>query len=96
MEPVAGVRFNRAMLRNIGFAEAIKDRDWNCFIFHDVDMLPESDEIPYVCRDKPIHLSAAVNTMNYQLPYSTIFGGVVAISRSHFETVNGYSNRFFT
>ena len=37
-------RFNRGMLLNIGFTEAMKDQEWDCFIFHDVDLLPENDK----------------------------------------------------
>ena len=34
----------RATLMNIGFVEANRvDRDFKCFIFHDVDLLPEDD-----------------------------------------------------
>lgn len=32
--------FNRAKLMNVGFVEAIKMYNWDCFIFHDVDLLP--------------------------------------------------------
>ena len=30
-----------------------------------------------------------------RLPYPTLFGGVTAIKREHFELVNGHSNKFF-
>ena len=30
-------------------------------------------------------MSAAVDTMDYKLPYKTIFGGVSAFSKVHFE-----------
>lgn len=92
---IPGVHFNRAMLMNVGFAESIKEHDWQCFVFHDVDLLPENDLNIYSCPDKPRHMSAAVDTMKYRLPYSTIFGGVSALTRSQFETINGFSNRFF-
>ena len=31
----------RAMLCNIGFVEALKIKEWDCFVFHDVDHYPE-------------------------------------------------------
>lgn len=34
-------------------------------------------------------------TLIYRLPYDAIFGGVSAVSRDQFRTVNGYSNNFF-
>ena len=30
--------FNRAKLLNVGFIEALKLYDWDCFVFHDVDL----------------------------------------------------------
>ena len=39
--------FNRAMLFNVGFIEAMKDHNWTCVIFHDVDLIPEDDRNVY-------------------------------------------------
>ena len=88
------------MMRNIGFAEALKDttkkHSWDCFVFQDVDLLTENDHNILACSDEhPRHLSGAVDIFDYQLPYPQIFGGVVAISRRQFLLVNGYSNAYF-
>lgn len=37
-----------------------------CFIFHDVDMLPEDDRNVYSCSEFPRHLSVAVNEFGYR------------------------------
>jgi GT2 family glycosyltransferase len=95
IEQEVGSKFNRAMLMNIGYAEAIKDHDWQCFIFHDVDLLPENDRNIYSCPESPRHMSAAIDTMGYKLPYSAIFGGVSALTKEQFVKVNGFSNKFF-
>ncbi len=54
---MGGVKFNRGMVKNIGFVESIKDLvqakkedprikiNWNCFVFHDVDLIPEIKNI---------------------------------------------------
>lgn len=44
IEEISDIKFNRAKLFNIGFQEAMKlDPSFQCFIFHDVDLLPEDD-----------------------------------------------------
>ncbi|XP_054721966.1 beta-1,4-N-acetylgalactosaminyltransferase bre-4-like [Uloborus diversus] len=88
-------KFNRAMLMNIGYVEALKQYDYDCFIFHDVDLIPEDDRNLYSCPEQPRHMSVAINTMNYRLPYKDIFGGVSALTKKHMETVNGFSNEFW-
>ena len=47
------------MLFNIGFKMAMEmsDNYWDCFIFHDVDLLPEDDRNLYSCPTKPRHMS---------------------------------------
>ena len=35
--------FNRAKLLNVGFIEALKLYDWDCFVFHDVDLGKNKD-----------------------------------------------------
>jgi len=87
--------FNRAMLFNVGYAESVKLFDWDCFIFHDVDLLPEDDRNLYTCPEMPRHMSVAVDKFKYRLPYKDIFGGVSALSKEHFKQVNGFSNQFW-
>ncbi|XP_054267667.1 beta-1,4-N-acetylgalactosaminyltransferase bre-4-like [Macrosteles quadrilineatus] len=87
--------FNRAMLFNVGFLEALKVRDFDCFIFHDVDLIPEDDRNFYTCPEQPRHMSVAVDVFSYKLPYADLFGGVSAMTREQFEQVNGFSNMFW-
>jgi len=51
---------------NIGFVEALKLHSWDCFIFHDVDLLPENDRNLYTCPALPRHMSVAVDSMAYR------------------------------
>lgn len=89
-------KFNRGMLLNIGFKEAsLAEKPYDCYIFHDVDLLPENDNNIYDCSDAPRHMSSAVDKFNYRLPYQWLLGGVVALTKEQFEEVNGYSNLFF-
>lgn len=58
--------FNRASLMNIGYVEALKLYEWDCFIFHDVDLLPLDDRNLYNCPDQPRHMSVAVDTFGFK------------------------------
>ncbi|XP_015250681.1 PREDICTED: beta-1,4-galactosyltransferase 2-like [Cyprinodon variegatus] len=87
--------FNRAKLMNIGHTEALKQYDYDCFVFSDIDLIPLDDRNLYRCSDKPRHLSVAVDKFNFKLPYATIFGGVSALSKEQFLKVNGFSNTFW-
>ncbi|KAF0746430.1 beta-1,4-N-acetylgalactosaminyltransferase bre-4-like [Aphis craccivora] len=88
-------RFNRGKLLNIGFTEALKLSDFDCFFFHDVDLLPINNGNIYSCPDQPRHYAVAVDKYKNVLPYGEYFGGVTAMSRTHFELINGFSNIFW-
>ncbi|KFM80764.1 Beta-1,4-N-acetylgalactosaminyltransferase bre-4, partial [Stegodyphus mimosarum] len=87
--------FNKGVLMNAGVREALKDSDFHCFVFHDVDMIPEDDRNMYTCPFMPRHMSVAVDKFNYTLPYTMLVGGVFAIKLEHFLMVNGYSNLYW-
>lgn len=70
IEQVAEGLFNRAALMNIGYVESQKLGDWDCFIFHDIDLLPLDDRNLYNCPDQPRHMSVAVDTMGFKYVYS--------------------------
>ena len=46
------IPFNRGLLLNVGFEVAASERDWDCYVLHDVDMLPESRDNDYRCREQ--------------------------------------------
>lgn len=81
IEPIEGLTFNRGLLMNIGFLEALNDgynvsrltkNDsqtpyWDCFIFHDVDMIPENNRLYYTCDAAyPVHFAVAVSKFGYR------------------------------
>ncbi|XP_074646324.1 beta-1,4-N-acetylgalactosaminyltransferase bre-4-like isoform X2 [Tubulanus polymorphus] len=95
IEEMPGIKFNRAMLMNIGYVEANKVYDFQCYVFHDVDLLPEDDRNIYSCPEQPRHLSVAIDKFNYRLPYTDIFGGACTLSKVHFSKINGFSNKYW-
>uniref|UniRef100_A0A7M4E7C7 Beta-1,4-galactosyltransferase n=1 Tax=Crocodylus porosus TaxID=8502 RepID=A0A7M4E7C7_CROPO len=60
-------KFNRAKLLNVGYLEALKEENWDCFIFHDVDLVPENDFNMYTCGKQPKHLVVGRNSTGYRV-----------------------------
>ncbi len=50
---------------NVGYREAMKVSDFDCFVFHDVDLIPENDKNDYGCPASPRHMSVAVDKFSY-------------------------------
>ncbi|KAK5928740.1 hypothetical protein CgunFtcFv8_010035 [Champsocephalus gunnari] len=67
--------FNRAKLLNVGYTEALKDYDYDCFVFSDVDLIPMDDRNTYRCFSQPRHLSVSMDKFGFRLPYNQYFGG---------------------
>jgi len=86
-------KFNRGKLLNIGFKLA-KEFDFDLFIFHDVDLLPSKDLLPYYTNfiNNPIHIARVWNRYSNNPSY---FGGVVAFNSDDFEKINGFPNNFW-
>ncbi|KAI5087620.1 beta-1,4-galactosyltransferase 1 [Silurus meridionalis] len=87
--------FNRAKLFNVGYAEALKEDNYDCFVFSDIDIIPIDDRNLYKCYDQPRHLSVAIDKFNFQLPYPQIFGGISALSKEQLLKINGFSNNYW-
>uniref|UniRef100_A0AC34Q3A7 Beta-1,4-galactosyltransferase n=1 Tax=Panagrolaimus sp. JU765 TaxID=591449 RepID=A0AC34Q3A7_9BILA len=95
VEQIENQTFNRGKLLNVGIIEALKTYDWNCFVFHDVDLLLEDDRALYSCSDQPKHLSAYMDKFEYKIPYDNYFGGVSILSLEQLTKINGFSNNYW-
>ena len=74
--------FNKAKLYNSAFKEIQKlSVNFDCFVFHDVDMLPQNLSIPYACNryptHQPVHLSVAITKYGYHFSNPRMIGGPV-------------------
>lgn len=87
--------FNRAKLLNIGYAEALKEYDYNCFVFSDVDLIPMDDRNTYKCFSQPRHLSVSMDKFGFRLPYNQYFGGVSSLSKEQYLKINGFPNNYW-
>lgn len=65
IEPIEKLTFNRGLLMNIGYLEALKEKEFDCFFFHDVDMIAEDRRNIYECDPiYPVHYAVAVSKHN--------------------------------
>ncbi|XP_067313227.1 beta-1,4-galactosyltransferase 1 isoform X2 [Pseudorasbora parva] len=87
--------FNRAKLLNIGYAEALKEYDYDCFVFSDVDLIPMDDRNIYKCYNQPRHLSVSMDKFGFRLPYTQYFGGVSSLSKEQYLKINGFPNNYW-
>lgn len=90
-----GRKFNRGKLLNIGFDVARKSgRNHDVFIFHDVDLLPQSNLGEWYAKfpKVPIHIARVWDRYSNNPKY---FGGVVSFSSSDYKRINGYPNTFW-
>jgi len=85
--------FNYGKLCNVVTKEV--GEEYTYFAFHDIDMLPISDDCDYSYPDEPTHLATNVEAHENKLPYPQYFGGVVLINREDFKKANGYSNEYW-
>ncbi len=88
-------RFNRGILLNIGFDIASKKKNYDLYIFHDVDSLPDKDlMIFYTYKgDKIIHYASPF--LGYKYKYSNFLGGVIGMNKENYIKINGFPNRVF-
>ncbi|CAL8103183.1 unnamed protein product [Calicophoron daubneyi] len=88
--------FNRGLLLNIGMREStMRDPAVNCFIYHDVDLLPENSDNLYLCDSNLHHLASGINEDRFHVPFENYAGGVTALSRENAELINGFPNRYW-
>ena len=58
--------FNKGRIMNAAFKEALKLYDFQCIVFHDVDLVPEDDRNMYTCPWQPRHMSVAIDEHDYR------------------------------
>ncbi|XP_055340354.1 beta-1,4-galactosyltransferase 3-like [Paramacrobiotus metropolitanus] len=73
-EQSGNATFNRGKLFNTGFQEVNKLSGYSCFVFHDVDLLPENDHNSYFCPTIPTLLASVMDKNQYKPFYDTYFG----------------------
>ncbi|XP_063341112.1 beta-1,4-galactosyltransferase 1-like [Pelmatolapia mariae] len=87
--------FNKCRLLNTGYAEALKEYDYNCFVFNDVDVIPMDDRNTYKCFSQPRHLGVYLDKFGFRLPYNGCFGGATSLSKEQYLKINGFPNNYW-
>jgi hypothetical protein len=95
IEQLDDQKFNRGLLLNAGFHIASQKKDYDYYIFHDVDSYPDQDLLPlyYYKGSKIIHYASPY--LGYKYTFDYFFGGVVGMNKETFLTVNGFPNNFY-
>lgn len=85
-------KFNRGALLNVGFLLAKKEKV-DYVIFHDVDLIPDKEILPYykMFPSSPIHLAK----YNPKYTFDLYFGGVNSFNMKDFEKINGFPNNYW-
>ncbi len=86
--------FNRGAMKNVAAEHAFKD-GCDYIVWHDIDMIPESNVDYSFPKKNPIHLATNISQMDWGLKYHEYFGGAVLFSREQAERTNGYSNNYW-
>ncbi len=58
--------FNKGSMMNIAFKEVMTSGDFDCVVFHDVDILPEDDRALFYCGPSPVHYAVQMDLLNYK------------------------------
>ncbi|XP_055324121.1 beta-1,4-N-acetylgalactosaminyltransferase bre-4-like isoform X2 [Sitodiplosis mosellana] len=89
--------FNRGALFNIAFKEALKMKEWDCFIFHDIDLIPFDDRNLYNCpsNEGPRYMPIGINIWDFIPRDGNQCGGIIAFTTEQYQTINGFSNLFW-
>jgi xylosylprotein 4-beta-galactosyltransferase len=85
-------RFNRASLINVGYT-LVKDK-FDYIVMHDVDLLPDNPALDYgFPSGGPMHLASPELHPRYH--YEKFIGGILVMTNTHFEKVDGMSNKYW-
>ena len=94
-------KFNIGKLKNIGFhyLTTTLNKKYDNFIFSDIDMIPDSDLLPYYFKTTDsvnglAHIGTRYESSNVndKRPFA---GGVISCTKKVFLELNGYPNNFY-
>ncbi len=95
IEQMDDQKFNRGLLLNAGFHIASQKKNYDYYIFHDVDSLPDETLLKnyYYNGNKIIHYASPY--LGYKYNFGDFFGGIVGMDKETFIKINGYPNNFY-
>jgi len=92
IEQMDTLPWNKGLLFNAGYKELANDYDY--IIQHDIDFIPVLGKVDYSLAPVPTMIAGEASQFHYILCYPQFFGGVVVMSKEHYELTNGHSNQF--
>ena len=91
------LRFNRGSLINIGYQKSL-EKGCDYLVMHDVDLLPNNENINYQYPSDPKTKFTSVLHLAYphhKYHYDKYIGGVLLMTNEVFEKLNGLSNNYY-
>lgn len=88
-------KFNRGLLLNAGFQIASNKKNYDYYIFHDVDSFPDQElmKLYYYKGNKIIHYASPY--LGYKYTFDSFFGGITGMDKETFIKINGFPNFFY-
>lgn len=88
--------FNIGKLKNIGFELAMKENDFDNYIFSDIDTIPNYDLIQYFIVHNKFPIALGMGTRYYNANSSKPFmGALLNFNSKTFIKINGYMNNIY-
>lgn len=95
VEQAGNDTFNRGILLNVGFRAARAARDYDRYIFHDVDNYPTQAMFDFYAAFPERNVHFASPHLDYKYHYASFLGGVLGMRARDFEAANGFPTVFF-
>lgn len=90
-----GDKFNRGLLLNLCYYIAKNNKQYDRYIFHDVDSYPDQTIFDLYFKKLDCNIHFASPKLGYKYTFDNFFGGILGMTGKDFELINGFPNTFF-
>lgn len=87
-------KFNKGILLNIGYFISKIHKNYDRYIFHDVDSYPTQEMFNWYFKYPKLNIHYASPWLKYKYSFDQFLGGVIGFNNTDFEKINGFPNTF--